>query len=164
MRKKMIGILVLTLLIATTYSVAGRICEPAVPEEKNYNIESDQSPGEEPIPQASAIVYTNKFIYHKYEPVDITFKNNGPGTVSLGGPPIFQINRFSFRGWEYVFPDWMHLMLFDVQAGGYLMETWNQKTTYGNQVPWGIYKVDVPYYDYFSNSPQNATDIFVILP
>jgi hypothetical protein len=166
--KKIFGIFVCMLLIATTLPVMAKISEPVVSNNEDLMTYSAEIKSEvrvaEPNPQSSINVYTNKVVYHKFEPIDITFLNNGYDSVSIGGPPVFRIWRFSFMGGKYVYPDWTHLMLIFIQPGGTWTEQWDQKTSYGVQVPWGIYRVEVPYYDYFTNSAENATDVFIILP
>lgn len=172
MRKKIIGILVVTLLIATSLSVASKICETSVIENEKIAEETDprRSMNEEksevePNPSGSVSVNTDKIVYNIGEPIFIIFKNNGPGTVSIGGPPVFQIDRFSFLlfQWQYMYPDWTHLMLIYVDSGNSWTENWDQKTSNHIQVPWGLYRVTVPYYDHSTNSAENATDFFVIL-
>jgi len=123
---------------------------------------------------ANAEVYTNKFLYHQGESVDITFYNKGSTTVALGnGMPMFEIWKFTFLGfqWQDIYPDWVHPILIWIFAGASQTETWDQKDSDGNQVSWGIYRVDVPYYEseppIFQEealSQQIASDYFLILP
>ena len=76
-----------------------------------------------------------------------------------------QIDRFSFLlfQWQFMYPDWAHLMLIYVDSGNSWTENWDQKTSNHIQVPWGLYRVVVPYYDHSTNSAEKAIDFFVIL-
>ena len=173
MRKKIIGILVVTLFIATAFSVAGKTYEITCSKNNEItgefvstsHIEADNAIVG-PNPQGNVIVYTNKIVYHIGEPVDIIFKNNGAGQVSIGGPPVYQIDRFSFLlfDWQFMFPDWVHFMLIYLDPGDSWTETWDQQTSSHIQVPWGFYRVSVLYYDHTTNTAVNATDCFIIIP
>lgn len=164
--KKIIGIFVVTLLIATTYSVAGGICKQTVPEEKDFNIESDQKSGKIPTPTPFITVNTDRFVYHIGKPIRITFKNNGQGTVSIGGSPIYKIERFSFSSfqWQFMYPSWIHPILIFVDPAKRLDDTWYQLTSNQLQVPMGFYKVTVQYFNLATNTQDYAFDYFVIVP
>jgi hypothetical protein len=158
--KKILGIFVCMLLIATAMPVLGEISE-LKSEIKTEKI------GIQPNPQGSGRVFTDRFIYQTGQSVHITFLNNGQDTVDFGGPPMFRIYRLTFifiiPAWGYIYPDWVHLVLFWLDPGESRTETWDQKTSDGIQVLPGIYRVDVPYFDHYTNSPQNASNYFLII-
>lgn len=169
--KKIIVIILLMLLIAASLPVIEASDELVVSENENLKEEPAQST---PNTVANANVYSDKFFYQQGESVVITFYNVGSTTVALGnGEPMFNIHRFTFLGSQlvYIYPDWVHPILIWIFAGNSKTETWDQKDSDGNQVPWGFYKVEVPYYE---DSPpvlckstlnqQIAYDYFLILP
>ena len=171
MKNKIFVIILLMLLIAACLPVIEASDEQAVSKNENLEEESVQYT---PNTVANANVFTDKFFYQQGEPVVITFYNVGSTTVALGcGEPMFNIHRFAFFGfqWVYIYPDWFHPILIWIFAGNSKTETWDQKDSDGNQVPWGFYKVEVPYYE---DSPpvlckntlnqQIAYDYFLILP
>jgi hypothetical protein len=145
MKKKIIGVLVCMLfVIGAILPLASTLAEPDVVHMSN-----------------SASVYTDKFIYRIGEPVQITIFNGGGTTINFGGPPWFNITKFSFLGfgWTHVYPKWHHLMLYFLDPGSSLSDTWDQEDLNGNQVSRGFYRVNV---QYSANAPHTASDLFLI--
>jgi hypothetical protein len=158
MRKKIVGIFVITLFIATTISVIGEIppSKAEIKTKKNYLKSNEPS---------ITPVYTNQFIYQVSQTIFITFINSEPDSVEFGGPPMFQIYRFTFAGfqWKYIYPDTMGLVLFILDPGKSRTETWDQKNSSGIQVPRGFYRVDIPYYSNYYATNKVVRDYFLIL-
>ncbi len=153
--KKIIGIFIMTLFIITCIPVFG---EMQISKSEN-NLELLQ--------QGSGTVYTDKFVYQQGQSVHITFQNNGQDKIDFGGPPIFLIYRFSIiflaSAWGFIYPDDVGLVLYSLNPGASMTDIWNQKNSDGIQVLRGIYRLDIPYYDHFTNSQHVASDYFLIL-
>ena len=159
MKKNILGIFIATLLIATAIPVMGEI--PIFKYEINTvskNFEHSQ--------QGSGVVFTDKIIYKKGESVHITLSNNGPDNIDFGGPPIFQIYRFTMiflaPAWGYIYPDEVGLVLYWLEPGQSRTAIWDQKTSDGDQVFRGIYRVDITYFDHSTNSQETGSDYFLI--
>ena len=159
MKKKILVILVMMLFITivTLPNIVGF-------EKKYENPE---------ITSSYATLSTSKFIYHKGETVYYTILNQGSTWITLGGPPMGEIQKLNFLGfnWQRVYPESWFLMIRYVEPGNSITEEWDQTDLNGNQVSIGIYRVDAwytessppPSSDVFNNH-KTASDYFIIIP
>ena len=167
MKKKIITILMLVLFITTILPVIEAKDKPF--ENKITNLAMDTSLSDQIVLEkiykdskpltTYAEVYTNKFLYHKGETVAYTIYNIGDSWITLGGPPMGEILKFYFIGfqWQRVYPYMWHMMIRWISPGSSETETWNQRDINGNQVPSGIYRVDAWYTE--SSPPPSSSKI-----
>lgn len=183
MKKKIVGMLVVTLLITVAVIPnvlgLGKTFIEETDQKKNIiNDASAQIVLEKTCENPSSLlvyaeVHTDKFIYHKGQTVYYTLLNKGSTWISIGGPPMGEILKFYFIGfnWDRVYPKMWHLMLRWIAAGSSITEEWDQQDIDGNPVPCGIYRVDAWYFESsppsissIVTSQQTASDYFIILP
>jgi hypothetical protein len=90
---------------------------------------------------------TDKLIYRRGEPVNISFENNEQKILYLPEIPPWEIWKFEFRHfqWQRVIDPLALQIITPVLPGGVRSWTWNQKDSNGEQVSWGLYRADIPY-------------------
>jgi hypothetical protein len=90
---------------------------------------------------------TDKLIYRRGDPVQISFENNEVKILYLPETPPWEIWKFDFRSFQWKSTiDPPALQIIDpVLPGGIRSYTWNQQDSEGEQVSWGVYRVDIPY-------------------
>ena len=177
MKRQLIGIFIMTLLIATIVPVMQATDSPSDANNKTVDGTSltacEKTSETSSLMSVSAEVYTNKFVYHKGETVDYTLLNKGDTWITVGGPPMGEILRFYFMGfqWTRIYPDSWHMMIRYIGPGTSYTEEWDQTDLDGNQVPMGIYRVDAwytestpPPYSTKVSMQLTASDYFIIIP